>query len=139
VPRGRLTRIGFWFLNLTTRSWSGFWGTVAFCALYIGFNSLSRGHWVFDSYPFVALCVLLTVFSYFQNIVIMTMQRENEAIQESSEQADQAILSHIHDVVQALHTMMEVQLGHDAKIQKLLTSMNQDLEDIQKDLTEDQQ
>jgi len=137
MPRNRLTRFGFWFLDLTTRSWTGFWGTVVFCVIYVVYNGLVGKHWAFDPFPMVALCVLLTVFSYFQNIIIMTMQRADERIQSATEQHDKLVLQHIHDVVQALHAMMQVQLNQDAKIQALLAGMTLDLEEIQKDLTED--
>jgi len=136
MPGSKLTRFGFRFLNITTRSWTGFWGTVIFCAIYIAFNSLAPKAWAFDSFPMVALCVLLTVLSYFQNIIIMTMQRSDEKLQAIAEKHDQLVLQHIHDVVQALHAMMGVQLSQDAKIQVLLASMTKDLEEIQKDLTE---
>jgi len=137
MPQGPLTRLGFRFLNLTTRSWTGFWGTVILCVIYVAYNSLTHGHLAFDPFPYVLLCVILTVFSYFQNIIIMTMQRADENLQTFTEEHDKIVLQHIHDVVQALHAMMQVQLGQDAKIQALLSGMTKDLEEIQKDLTED--
>ena len=134
--RAYLVKLGFKLLDITTRSWLGFWGTIAVCFIYAILNTLVKGS--IDPFPFVFGMVVITIFSYLQNIVIMTSQKEADIKTSIAEENDKAILLHIHDVVQALHSMMAVQLGHDIKIQKLLANMTEDLEEIQKDLTEDQ-
>lgn len=72
-------KFGYLCLDYFTRTWTAFWLTLAFCAGYIAYQHLS--HKPFDSFPFLGLCTVVTLLSYFQNIIIMTIQKEDHEIQ----------------------------------------------------------
>ncbi len=74
-------KLGYLCLDYFTRTWVAFWGTLAFCATYIVWQ-----HWhKFDGFPYLGLCTVVTLLSYFQNIIIMTIQREDHEIQQRLE------------------------------------------------------
>lgn len=72
-------KLGYLCLDYFTRTWVAFWGTLAFCAGYIAYQHITSKP--FDSFPFLGLCTVVTLLSYFQNIIIMTIQREDHEIQ----------------------------------------------------------
>jgi len=66
-------------LDITTRSWPAFGLTFATIVAYAVWNSVSKH--AFDPYPFVFLMGIITVLSYLQNIIIMTVQKEADIMQ----------------------------------------------------------
>lgn len=95
-------------LDFTTRSWFAFWLTTSFCIGYAVWNTVTKD--AFDPYPFIFLTLLLTFFSYLQNIIIMTMQRHNEKLQAVQEdlQRKQALYTlHLMEVVAAQVALLQ--------------------------------
>ena len=134
-------RLGFRLLDITTRSWPGFWATTLLCTLYISYNSTSRDAW--DQYPFTGLMCLLTVFSYMQNIIIMTAQRENDALQAESAKIHAAheanyreMIREVHEMTSALHAMMEVQIIQTEQAEQLLAKIQTDVQHIEEEIKE---
>lgn len=74
-------KLGYLCLDYFTRTWTAFWGTLAFCIGYIAWQHLASTKLHFDSFPYLGLCTVVTLLSYFQNIIIMTIQREDHEIQ----------------------------------------------------------
>lgn len=70
-------KIGYLCLDYFSRTWTAFWGTLFFCAGYIIWQHFHK----FDGFPYLGLCTVVTLLSYFQNIIIMTIQREDHEIQ----------------------------------------------------------
>jgi uncharacterized membrane protein len=81
----QIKKIGYAILDYTTRTWIGFWCTLLFTIVYCTVNLLVEKS--FDPYPFMFLTMVITMFSYYQNIIIMTIQREDHEIQMALEQA----------------------------------------------------
>jgi len=95
-------------LDFTTRSWFAFWLTTSLCIGYAIWNTVTKDD--FDPYPFIFLTLLLTFFSYLQNIIIMTMQRHNEKLQAVQEdlQRKQALYTlHLMEVVAAQVALLQ--------------------------------
>lgn len=75
----KLIKAGFFTLDIVSRTWLGFWSTIALIFFYIWWNQSSETTDHFDTYPYTLLMVIIATFSYLQNIIIMTLQREQEA------------------------------------------------------------
>lgn len=95
-------------LYVLTRSWFAFWTTTAFCGIYMWGNW--HGGWHFDPYPFIFLSVFLTVFSYLQNIIIMTMQADSEKITKRLEAAERRRLVYMLHMMEAMNAHLELAL-----------------------------
>lgn len=93
-------------LDYSTRSWFAFWWTVVFSLGYALWNVISG--YDFDPYPFIFLTLLLTFFSYLQNIIIMTVQKENETIQKKQT----LYLLHLMEVVAAQVALLQPVAEH---------------------------
>lgn len=79
VIKRRAALVGFALLDAATRTWSAFWCTIALIVFYCWWNVSSTTHDHFDPYPYTFLMVLIAGLSYLQNIIIMTLQREQDA------------------------------------------------------------
>lgn len=99
--RPLVRRLGYAILDRTTRSWGAFWGTILVCLLYAIWNSIAGAR--FDPYPFIFLTLLLTFFSYLQNIVIMTVQRSADMAQARQEEADARQERYMLHIMEALY------------------------------------
>ena len=75
-----IRRAGYWLLDVTQRSWTAFWGTLVAIGVYAIYNSLA--HHAFDPYPFIFLTLIVTVLSYQQNIIVLTIQKDAAIAQE---------------------------------------------------------
>lgn len=71
--------MGFALLDATTRTWAAFWGTLSVFLFYVWWNASSLTLRHFDPYPYTFLMVLIAAFSYLQNVIIMTLQRKQDA------------------------------------------------------------
>ena len=100
------TRLIDKILDYTTRSWFAFWATFWLIGAYVLWNV--RGAVRFDPYPFVFLMGLITVFSYLQNIIIMTIQRKAELSQRKVEAAQHKQSQYMLDIMEVVKA--EVQL-----------------------------
>lgn len=74
-----LKKIAFKCLDGFTRTWAAFWATLAFTFIYCTWMLIRPKS--FDPYPFMFLTMVVTMLSYYQNIVIMTIQKEDHEIQ----------------------------------------------------------
>lgn len=95
-------------LDVTTRSWFAFWLTTTACVGYAIWNTATK--YDFDPYPFIFLTLLLTFFSYLQNIIIMTMQRHNEtlqAVQEDLQRKQARYTLHLMEVIAAQVALLQ--------------------------------
>lgn len=92
----RAALVGFALLDAATRTWPAFWCTIALIIFYCWWNvsSTIRDH--FDPYPYTFLMVLIAGLSYLQNIIIMTLQREQDdkfgEIKAKQDEQDQRML-----------------------------------------------
>ena len=115
MPGSRLLdsmhRMGFWFLDITTRSWIALWGTIAACGLYAAWNRYSGV--IFDPYPFIFLTLILTFFSYLQNIIIMTVQRANDEAQARQEALQHKQLEYMMHLMTAIRDQLAKEAGHE--------------------------
>lgn len=104
-------KIGYICLDYFTRTWVAFWGTLAFVAGYILWQHLVPTH-KFDNFPYLGLCTVVTLLSYFQNIIIMTIQREDHEIQQRLEALEAARDQKVFEMVEDIHEeLVEEHLG----------------------------
>lgn len=75
----RAALVSFALLDAATRTWPAFWCTIALIIFYCWWNVSSTIHDHFDPYPYTFLMVLIAALSYLQNIIIMTLQREQDS------------------------------------------------------------
>lgn len=75
----RAALVCFTLLDATTRTWGAFWGTIAAILFYFWWNESSATGEHFDPYPYTFLMVLIATLSYLQNVIIMTLQRKQDA------------------------------------------------------------
>jgi hypothetical protein len=98
----KLKDFGYLCLDYFTRTWTAFWGTLAFCIGYIVWQHIpSARH--FDQFPYLGLCTVVTLLSYFQNIIIMTIQREDHEIQKILEIAEELRDKAVFEMVEDIH------------------------------------
>lgn len=103
--------LGYICLDYFTRTWVAFWGTLAFVAGYILWQHLVPTH-KFDNFPYLGLCTVVTLLSYFQNIIIMTIQREDHEIQQRLEALEAARDQKVFEMVEDIHEeLVEEHLG----------------------------
>lgn len=74
-----MSLVGFTLLDATTRTWAALWSTISLFLFYGWWNASSLTPHHFDPYPYTFLMVLVAAFSYLQNIIIMTLQRQQDA------------------------------------------------------------
>lgn len=94
--------LGYLCLDYFTRTWTAFWGTLAFCLGYIIWQHIP-GIKHFDNFPYLGLCTVVTLLSYFQNIIIMTIQREDHEIQQRLEALEAARDQKVFEMVEDIH------------------------------------
>jgi hypothetical protein len=96
-------KFGYLCLDYFTRTWTAFWGTLAFCAGYIVWQHVVQPQYRFDAFPYLGLCTVVTLLSYFQNIIIMTIQREDHEIQKILEKEQEKREAQIFDMIEDIH------------------------------------
>lgn len=79
ILKEEMSYLAFALLDATTRTWAAFFGTIIVIIFYCWCNISPVIKYHFDPYPFVFLMVLIATLSYLQNIVIMTLQRKQDA------------------------------------------------------------
>lgn len=97
----QIKKIGYAILDYTTRTWIGFWCTLLFTIVYCAANMLYQK--AFDPYPFMFLTMVITMLSYYQNIIIMTIQREDHEIQMTLEQAAKEKEQKEYDMIEDIY------------------------------------
>lgn len=95
-------KLGYLCLDYFTRTWTAFWGTLAFCFGYIIWQHIPDVKH-FDTFPYLGLCTVVTLLSYFQNIIIMTIQREDHEIQQRLEALEAARDQKVFEMVEDIH------------------------------------
>jgi uncharacterized membrane protein len=94
------------FLDLSTRSWFALAWNAAAGALYLIWNIFSAHP--FDTYPFLFLCLIWTGISYYQNLIILAMQRDNEVIQKRQERLHEDTLRYLLHLMEAIHAQLKI-------------------------------
>lgn len=116
--RRKSADLAFALLDATTRTWQAFWGTIAIVLFYCWWNESPNTHEHFDPYPYTFLMVLIAAFSYLQNIIIMTLQRKQDAqfaeIKAKQEEQDQYIM-HLMETAVAQNKLLIAQAEKDAE------------------------
>lgn len=96
-------KLGYLCLDYFTRTWAAFWGTLTFCFVYMAWNTYGPAQYRFDKNPYLLLCMIVTLLSYFQNIIIMTIQREDHEIQQRLEALEAARDQKVFEMVEDIH------------------------------------
>ncbi len=99
------SNIGFKLLDLTSRSWTAFFAAILFCIIYTVYNTVVPH--AFDPYPYILLTLIITLISWLQNIVIMTIQRELTANQEIQEEIQRKQLHYMLTLMEAVKEQIE--------------------------------
>ena len=103
-----IRRAGYWLLDVTQRSWTAFWGTLAAIGAYAAYNCLA--HHAFDPYPFIFLTLIVTVLSYQQNIIVLTIQKDAAIAQERQDR----YMLNMQEAVYAFILEKNPELAHPA-------------------------
>jgi uncharacterized membrane protein len=96
-------KLGYLCLDYFTRTWAAFWGTLAFCLFYIFWQYLGPPAYHFDRFPFLGLCTVVTLLSYFQNIIIMTIQREEHEKLQKLEKIEAKREAEVFEMIEEMH------------------------------------